>query len=51
MVRGHRPSIEQLLEHLYASVLDPSRFETFAAALRKAMNGHLVALQTDLPRC
>jgi hypothetical protein len=47
MARSHSPSIEALLEPLYASVLDPARFEDFAGLLRKAMNGHLVALQTD----
>lgn len=41
------PSIERMLAHLYASVLDPARFEDFAADLRLAMNAHLVALQTD----
>lgn len=41
------PSIDCMLQHLYASVLDPARFEDFAADLRLAMNAHLVALQSD----
>lgn len=36
-----------MLQHLYASVLDPARFDDFAADLRLAMNAHLVALQSD----
>lgn len=47
MPRREPPSIERVLEHLYASVLDPRRFEDFAAELRVAMNAHLVALQSD----
>ena len=41
------PSLERMLEHLYASVLDDSRFADFAGDLRIAMNAHLVALQSD----
>ena len=45
---GHPPpSMDRMLAHLYASVLDPARFEDFAADLRLAMNAHLVAVQTD----
>lgn len=43
------PSMDRMLAHLYASVLDPARFEDFAADLRCAMNAHLVALQADDP--
>jgi DNA-binding CsgD family transcriptional regulator len=38
-----------MLEHLYASVLDAARFEDFATDVRVAMNGSLVALQSDEP--
>ena len=47
MARRTPPSMERMLEHLYASVLDPLRFEDFAAELRGAMNAHLVAVQSD----
>jgi DNA-binding CsgD family transcriptional regulator len=47
MHRREPPSIDCMLQHLYASVLDPARFEDFAADLRLAMNAHLVALQSD----
>src|SRR6476469_10003338 len=47
MGRPSSPSIEGMLAHLYASVLEPARFEDFAAELRLAMNAHLVALQSD----
>ena len=47
MGRRVPPSIEDMLAHLYASVLDPARFEDFAAELRSAMNAHLVSLQSD----
>ena len=47
MTGSRRPSLEGMLEHLYASVLDPARFDDFAGELRLAMNAHLVALQTD----
>lgn len=47
MAGATRPSLECMLQHLYASVLDPARFEDFAADLRLAMNAHLVALQSD----
>lgn len=49
MIEGHRPSLEGMLQHLYASVLDAARFEDFAADLRLVMNAHLVAVQTDDP--
>lgn len=41
------PSMERMLAHLYASVLDAARFEDFVADLRLVMNAHLVALQAD----
>lgn len=41
------PSFDRLLEDLYASVLEPARFDDFAASLRLAMNSHLIAVQTD----
>ena len=41
------PSMDRMLEHLYASVVDAARFELFALELRTAMNAHIVALQTD----
>lgn len=47
MSQREPPSIDSMLQHLYASVLDPARFEDFAADLRLAMNAHLVALQSD----
>ena len=47
MTGSRRPSLEGMLEHLYASVLDAARFEDFAAELRLAMNAHLIAIQTD----
>lgn len=46
MTKRSTPSLESMLEDLYASVCDPGRFAEFAAKLRKVMNARLVSLQT-----
>lgn len=46
MTKRNTPSLESMLEDLYASVADPGRFAGFAAKLRKAMSARLVSLQT-----
>src|SRR3546814_17314371 len=46
MTKRNAPSLESMLEDLYASVSDPGRFAGFAAKVRKAMSARLVSLQT-----